>query len=84
MKDAFGNKLKVGTKVIYSTSSGSGTGYFIGTVSKLYPHTNSDKAYQPPDRVSVNVEKTTDRTKFTKDPIVYACNVVIWNDVQEI
>lgn len=79
MKDAFGKKLSVGDKVIYSTSNSYGTVYNFGEIVKLYPHNmDKNKSYCPPDRVSINViESTVSLVKFEKDPIIYASNVVL-------
>ena len=75
MKDAFGNKLKVGSKIVYAT--GGGPDYVIGTIVKLYPRKNDPgKSYSPPDRVMVEPEKTTRSVEFEKNPTVYASNVV--------
>jgi hypothetical protein len=74
MKDAFGNSLKLGDKVIYSVKSSEGTNYVVGTVSKLHPH-------DPLDRVTITPTKTTSQFGFTKDPVVYAVNVVILDKI---
>ncbi len=83
MKDAFGKKLAIGSKVLYSirTSGPNGTIYLIGEVSKLYPlKEDLSKSYTPPDRVAIKVSKSTNEdyiNLFTKDPIIYAANVVL-------
>ena len=81
MKDAFGKQIKLGDKVIYSVSGGGGTEYVIGTVSKLYPYKKSDKSYTPPDRVSINPIRTTRSLDFSKEPIIYAANVVVLSQI---
>jgi hypothetical protein len=79
MKDAFGNKLTAGMKVIYSTGGSGGTVYVIGHIVQLIPHKNDpNKSYCPPDRVEIAPEKTTRCIKFAKNPIIYASNVVKW------
>jgi len=79
MKDAFGNKLVVGSKVIFSTSGGGGTEYTIGKVVKLYPYNPKSKAfYVPPDKVAVKPLKLSNGNNniYAKNPILYAANVV--------
>jgi len=77
MKDAFGKPMSVGDKVIYATGSGSGTCYHQGMISKLYLSKNGSKSYSPPDRVSIQVIKSSRKTTFSKEPVVYASNVVL-------
>ena len=76
MKDAFGNDLELGDTVIYSTKGGGGTEYVIGTIAKMHPCQPSNKSYYPPDRVSIDVTKHTCSIGFSKNPIIYASNVV--------
>lgn len=77
MKDAFKNEIKEGDKVIYSTSGCGGTYYHVGKVVKLFPYKrDKTKNYNPPDRVEVKVKKSS-KSKFTKNPLVYALNVVV-------
>lgn len=84
MKDAFGNKLSVGDRVIYSTKGGAGTVYCIGTVTILHPCKNEKgKSYTPPDRVTVSVTSCSQKQSFLKDPIVYASNVVLLREEAE-
>lgn len=83
MNDAFENEIGIGTKVLYSVGNGgSRTMYVIGEVTKLYPHVpNPDLSkYTPPDRVAIKPLKTTREIEFSKDPILYASNVVKWED----
>lgn len=77
MEDAFKKKLELGSKVLYSTGGGAGTVYHVGEVVKLYPTKDDGKHYSPPDRVEVKVDRTTARTGFMKNPLVYASNVVV-------
>lgn len=77
MKDTFGRNLKINDKVLYSVKAGSGTVYYIGEVVKLHPYQNNDQPYSPPDRVEVAVSKSSNESKFVKNPIVYASNVVV-------
>ena len=78
MKDAFGNTLSVGDKIIYSVKTGAGTVYIIGKVDSLLPHKDKpNKLYTPPDRVSVAVEQSSPQQEFVKNPVVYASNVVL-------
>ena len=79
MIDAFGNHLEVGTKVLYSVKSGRGTMYALGKIVKLIPWVLSQKSYQPPDRVEIEIDTTNDGSHkfFTKNPILYASNVVV-------
>lgn len=77
MKDAFGNNLRLGDKVIYSTG-GSPTAYVIGVVSELHPSKPKPNVqYYPPDRISINVKKTSKDMVFSKAPLLYASNVVL-------
>lgn len=74
MKDAFGKELELGSKVLYSTGSGGGTVYHVGEVTKLHDKKNEYKTWNP-ERVTVKILKSD--SKFTRDPIVYASNVVL-------
>lgn len=74
MLDAFKNEIKVGDRVMYATHSSYGTTYVIGTISKLYSDT---KYISPLDRVAVAPTITSNFTKFDKNPVVYASNVVL-------
>ena len=76
MKDAFGKKIKEGTKVLYSTRNSAGTIYVIGTVSQLLPG-------KPFDRIAVTPIKATKRNfgGYNKDPIIYASNAVVIKDL---
>lgn len=81
MKDAFGNKIDVGTRVVYSVHGSAGTVYIIGEITKLHPYVKSNKSYTPPDRVQVKPLKASNKNfQPTKEPIVYASNVVRWTD----
>lgn len=71
MKDAFGKELEVGSKVMYS-SLGYGIVYHVGKVLRLLPA----KATTP-DKVEIKIIKSSDNGEFTKNPIVYAKNVVL-------
>lgn len=78
MKDAYGNRLNLGDQIIYSTVRSSGTLYHIGKIVKLYPtKPDNGKSYQPPDRVAIEVTKTSGKYKFNNNPILYASNVVL-------
>jgi len=77
MKDAFKKALKVNDKVLYSVRGGGGTVYYVGEVVKLHPHKNNDQPYSPPDRVEVEVTRSSDKSTFSKNPIVYASNVIV-------
>jgi hypothetical protein len=77
MKDAYGNKLKLGDQIIYSTGGSSGTRYSIGKIVELHPSPpDTGQFYRPPDRVSVKVTKTSGNVKI-KSAILYASNVVL-------
>lgn len=73
MNDTFGNDLQVGTRIIYSTGvrPAHGTAYVVGRVKRLIPSTTTS-----PDKVVVEVTKTTYSLPLSKDPIVNASNVV--------
>ena len=79
-KDAFGNTIGIGTKVLYSTAKGSGTDYVYGEVVKLYPcKEKRNSSYWPPDRVEIKPLKGSCDSNFefrSKNPILYASNVV--------
>ena len=73
MKDAFKQKIEVGSKVVYSVGGKPmGTYYVLGTVSKL--HTKKPTS---PDKVSITLIKTSDGTKFEREPVVNASNVIV-------
>lgn len=77
MKDAFDNDLEVGDKVIYSVKGGGGTEYVVGVVEEMQPcQPKPGKSYYPPDRVIVKPVKTTRSLEFSKNPVLYASNVV--------
>ena len=79
MKDAFGQTVKLGAKVLYSTNSSAGTVYVIGkVVGLILCKPDPLKGYWPPDRVMVKVEKCNVKWyKFSKDPTIYASNVIV-------
>ena len=76
MKDAFGNDLELGDMILYSTGGSAGTKYMVGTIQKMHPCQPSNKSYYPPDRVSIDVQHHTCHVGFSKNPIIYASNVV--------
>ena len=80
MKDAFDKPIELGDKVIYSTG-GSGTTYVIGEVSKLHASDPNNSSYYPPDRVTIAPLYTTNRIGFSKNPILYASNVVVLEQI---
>lgn len=77
MKDAFGNSVDLGDKILYSTGGSAGTMYVVGTIAKVLKcKPNPNKNYYPPDRVEICPEKTTKGMKFAKNPVLYSSNVV--------
>lgn len=85
MKDAFGNPLAVGDRVMFGINKSSGTLYSIGKIVKLYPYMrDATKQYSPPDRVGIHVTQSSTpitqiRHKYSIDPILYTTNVVNLN-----
>jgi hypothetical protein len=79
MKDAFNKTIKVGSVVLYSTGGGGRTIYNRGKVVRLVPakDLDEDKSYTPPDRVEVEITKTTALALHSKKPLIYASNVVV-------
>lgn len=78
MKDAFGKKVKVNSEVLYSTGGSAGTVYHRGIVIRLIPTVDDpNKSYTPPDRVEIQVKKSSNGSTFAKKPVVYASNVVL-------
>lgn len=81
MKDAFGRKLKVGDKVVYSTGrSPGGTVYNYGEIVRLViSEPKPNVSYYPPDRVEIKVIRSNvGYIKFEKNPLVYTSNVVLY------
>jgi hypothetical protein len=77
VKDAFGHDLELGDMVIYSTKGGGGTEYIIGEIAKMLPCDDDDDSfYVAPDRVSIDVRHHTTSIGFSRNPILYASNVV--------
>ncbi len=82
MKDAFGNELVVGSKVVYNADGGM---FCVGEVTKLHPHKpDKGKRYTPPDKVSVQVAKHSGPKAivFTRPSILYASNVMLLTSTQ--
>lgn len=87
MKDAFGKDIEEGSDVLYSTGGGGGTVYHIGKVVRLLsekkstPKKNNNRTSPvnqwTPDKVEIEVSKSSSDYKMTKNPLVYASNVVV-------
>lgn len=79
MKDAFNKEIFLESNVLYSTGGGAGTSYYIGKVVKLYPCSEDLKKSYNPDRVAIQIEKSSDpHWKLpSKNPIVYSSNVIL-------
>lgn len=77
MLDAFQNKIGIGSKVLFSPNQRD-TVYKIGKVVKLHPSKKTNDRYDSilPDRVEILITKSSDGFPQTKNPIVYASNVV--------
>ena len=73
MKDAFGEEVKEGSMVLYSTGGSYGTVYHSGEVVRLLPAKET-----VPDKVEIKIVKSSNKqVKFTKNPLVYVSNVVL-------
>jgi hypothetical protein len=87
MKDAFGKEIKEGSRVLYSTGGGGGTVYHIGKVVRLLaekestPKASSNRISPvnqwTPDKVEIEINKSSQKNLMTKNPLVYASNVVV-------
>lgn len=69
--DAFGKSIVQGSKVLYSTGRVGGTVYHIGKVVRLIGETEST-----PEKVEIKINKSSRKNLKTKNPLVYASNVV--------
>lgn len=76
MVDAFGKKLKLNDKVIYSVKGGSGTVYAVGKIVNLLPRQKSTAQFKV-DKVEIEVIQTNRSLPFDSTTTLYSNNVVL-------
>lgn len=81
MKDAFGKKLQLDDKVIYSTKGGGGTEYIVGKIVRLLPYKKSNAPQYKVDKVEIEVAQTNRRASSDSKTIIYSSNVVLIKDL---
>lgn len=74
-RDAFKCPISVGDMVLFSMKTGAGTEYSVGEIVKILK-SKQCKIYFAPDKVEICVQKTNRRRAYSKNPILYASNVV--------
>lgn len=75
MKDAFGKEITLDSIVLYTTGTTSPI-FVIGKIVKLYQKDPKPLVWAP-DKVMVELIKASANVRYSKNPIIYASNVMV-------